>query len=114
MRPIRVDVETDRLINGRPEVLKGKDLLGPVVRWEGGVSGTVTRSLTTKKTNTLLFRNDSSFAMNITVRNAANDIIQTMQVASNSDLLAPLERLGTTIEYVSTDVSLAQVTALIF
>lgn len=116
MRPLRTDVTTERLTEGRPEVLRGVDIHTAVLRFEGELPGGVSRQIPLPKNrvSSLAFRNNSSFPITINVRDAGDAVIQTMLVVIDSDILVPLNRLGVVVEFVNPDPSLAQVTALLF
>ena len=116
MRALRIDLAFDDLTAGRTEELRGNDVLGPSIRFEGQLPGGGTRviPIPTKKTNTLIFRNNSGFPITIIVRDAEGAVLQSVYVTIDTDALIPIARLGATVEFVNPDSSLAQVTALFF
>lgn len=116
MRALRIDLGFDALTEGRTEELRGNDVLNPSIRFEGELpsGGSKVIPIPTKKTNTLVFRNDSSVPITIVVRNASDDIVQSIYVTIATDALIPIARSGTTIEFINPDPFPSQVTALFF
>jgi len=115
MRALRIDLTYDRLEDGRPEVLIGMDVTGTSFRYEGEIPGGTTRQLKIGPSqSSLLFRNDSSFFITVTVRDSAMLTVQVVGVASGSEVVIPMKPSGVTVEFLNPDPSLAQITAIIF
>lgn len=116
MRPLRIDMVTERLEGGHPEVLKGNDIHTPVFRFEGFIPGVGTRviPLSGRQRATVVFRNEGSFALSIVVRDEQDSVIQTLVVTAGSEVLFPISRAGRSILISNSDPSLAPVTSLVF